>query len=186
METNKNEDTGLHQSQNGPTGISLYGKSILHLENKAAQTIAQAQPQNKEKQSNNGDSGRFDGVGDPAKGFWDWKHATEPYKKDAMKMACRVSNCNMDFLRKITAENGSLAHNSQSTVPRTGEGSLNGREDSWGYCQMYRPDQGEWLNNPKFWNDPEWQMAECFEKWRTGTPMYAEPRPLSEFTWVSY
>jgi hypothetical protein len=91
----------------------------------------------------------------------------------------------LDFIRKITGENGALAHDRQSTIPRTGEGSLNGYEDSWGYCQMYRVYQAKYLEDPRFWNDKEWQMNLCYEKYKNGTPMYAPSRPKSEFTWIT-
>ena len=119
-------------------------------------------------------------------GYWHWSQATEPYKVDALKLACKVSNCDLNFIRKITGENGSLAHDKQSGVPRTGKGSLNGKEDSWGYCQMYRVYQAKYLDDSRFWNDKEWQMNVCYEKYKGGTPMYANYRPKNEFTFIKY
>jgi len=119
-------------------------------------------------------------------GYWHWSKGTEPYKVEALKLACKVSNCDLNFIRKITGENGALAHDRQSGIPRTGHGSLNGKEDSWGYCQMYRPFQAKYLDDPRFWNDKEWQMSICYEKYKGGTPMYANYRPKSEFTWIKY
>jgi len=87
----------------------------------------------------------------------------------------------LDFIRKITAENGTLAYDHQSTIIKNGV-----REPSFGYCQIHKPSHPAIIADERFFKDPEWQMNICFEKYKGGTPMYATPCPLSEFYWVEY
>ena len=37
------------------------------------------------------------------------------------------------------------------------------REDSWGLCQVHRPDHKEIVNNPLFRSDYKWQLDRCKE-----------------------
>lgn len=144
---------------------------------------ASVQSQNQEV-SNNPVTARLKIESQPTQltnGYWHWSGATEPYKVEALKLACKVSDCNLDFIRKIVAENGTLSYSHQS-----GEITKYGtREDSWGYCQMHRPSHPEIVNDSRFFTDPAWQMEQCYTKWASGTPMYAKPIEISQFTWVT-
>jgi hypothetical protein len=130
--------------------------------------------------------------------FWMWKgKENEPWKVEALKLASEVSNNDLDFIRKITAENGHLAHDKRSTVwlrkGADGKNKVCGsdltgcwRENSWGYCQLHVPSQPEYYTNPDFFQnriftDKEYQMKVCYEEYMGGTAMYAEPLPASEF-----
>jgi len=151
--------------------------SILH----KAFSVHASSPVDESKDSSKEDSRKA------TQGYWHWSVADNaPWKVEALKLACEVSDCNLDFIRKITAENGHMAHDAQSTIPRSGYGSLNGYEDSWGYCQMYRPAQAKYLEDPRFFTDKKWQMNLCYEKWKSGTPMYAKPTPKEQFKFITY
>jgi hypothetical protein len=127
------------------------------------------------------------------KSFYMWKHAEgAEWKIEALKLASEVSNNDLNFIRKITAENGHLAHDNQSTAylrrmpsgkNQVCKGDLTGcvREQSYGYCQVYKPAHPEKIADPRFFTDKRWQMELCYSMYKGGTPMYAQYRPISEF-----
>lgn len=130
--------------------------------------------------------------------FWMWRgRENEGWKVEALKLASEVSGNNLDFIRKITAENGNLGHTDQSKVwLRKGangknqvcRGDLTGcwREQSYGYCQIHRPSHPDVYSNPDFYQnkiftDKRYQMELCYQKFIGGVAMYAPSRPASEF-----
>jgi len=109
--------------------------------------------------------------------FWQWKgRENEGWKVEALKLASEVSGNNLDFIRKITGENGGMDHTLQSRVVKNGI-----REDSWGYCQIHRQWHSAIVDDPRFFTDKRWQMENCFRLWSGGTKFYAPKTPASEF-----
>lgn len=113
-----------------------------------------------------------------------WKgKENEGWKVEALKLASEVSNNNLDFVRLITSENGNMGFKDQSKVPHpTGP---NGREDSWGYCQIHNQWHFKLIQDERFFTNKRWQMEQCFRLWSGGTKFYAPPRPASEFYFKS-
>lgn len=109
--------------------------------------------------------------------FWMWKgKENEAWKVEALKLASEVSGNNLEFIRKITGENGDMTPDRQSDVVRYGV-----REDSWGYCQIHREWHSAIVDDPRFFTDKRWQMEQCFKLWSGGTKFYAPPTPANQF-----
>ena len=73
----------------------------------------------------------------------------------------------MDLVLLMECENGNWNPTMQSTVIRNGK-----REDSWGLCQVHRPDHKEIVNNPLFFSDWKWQIDRCKELMDGKTPFF--------------
>lgn len=92
--------------------------------------------------------------------------------------AAKISNNTLDFLLTLDRENGLWTPDRQSEWPSaTGP---NGFEDSWGFCQVHKPDHPEIVNDPRFFSDPYWQLDKCWELYQGGTRFYgADLKELS-------
>jgi len=109
--------------------------------------------------------------------FWMWEgKENEGWKVEALKLASEVSGNNLNFIRKITGENGGMDHTLQSRVVKNGI-----REDSWGYCQIHRQWHSAIVDDPRFFTDKRWQMENCFRLWSGGTKFYAPKTPANQF-----
>lgn len=114
--------------------------------------------------------------------YWMWRgKENEGWKVEALKLASEVSDNNLEFIRKITGENGNMGHTDQSKVWKNGI-----REPSFGYCQIHKGYHPSIVNDERFFTDKRWQMETCYRLWKGGTKFYASPRPASEFYLTNY
>lgn len=72
-----------------------------------------------------------------------------------------------EFMVMLKAENGLLNHDRQSLVK-----DKNGREPSYGFCQIHKGYHPQIVNDPRFFTDPAWQLGECYRLWKGGTKFY--------------
>jgi hypothetical protein len=72
-----------------------------------------------------------------------------------------------EFMVMMKAENGMLNHDRQSLVR-----DKNGREPSFGFCQIHKGYHPEIVNDPRFFTDPAWQLEQCKRLWDGGTKFY--------------
>jgi hypothetical protein len=114
-------------------------------------------------------------------------------KKEMVDYACEISSGNKSFIYKLNAENGIWDFKRRSTVwlRKAKDGKHNEicgkdltgcwHEDSWGYCQIHRPDHPEIVNDPRMFTDWKWQMDTCYRLFSGGTKMYA----VSDSAWFT-
>lgn len=77
----------------------------------------------------------------------------------------------MDLVLLIECENWSWDMYKQSEVVKNGR-----REQSYGLCQIHRPDHPEIIDNKLFWDDYKWQLDRCNELMKNGTAFYGRER----------
>lgn len=93
------------------------------------------------------------------------KEVQNENEQNFVKYASKISNNNIQFLSTIQGENSLWTHD---RLHRDGHG--------WGFCGF---DDRYWqgiIDNPKFLNDPYWQMNQCWEHYQRGTRFYARDR----------
>ena len=93
------------------------------------------------------------------------------YQRHWMQIAWKISNHDKHFMYMLKGENGLLNHDRQSMVYSNGV-----REDSWGFCQIFRRYHPDTVNDTRFFSVPEWQLEQCYNKWKSGTVFYAYER----------
>jgi len=87
-----------------------------------------------------------------------------------MNVAYRISG-DKEFMYMLASENSLLNHDRRSLVVTNGI-----REPSYGFCQIHRGYHPQIVNDNRFWNDPEWQLEQCYRLWKGGTPFYGYDR----------
>ena len=117
-------------------------------------------------------------------GKWD---ITAPYlingsweQQEVIMNAWKISGGDTEFIKMLAGENGLFTHDRKSDVPG---------EDSWGYCQMHRAWHSDIVDDPRFWNDPYWQLEQCYKKWIGGTKFYgynSKWLTVKKFIWYTY
>lgn len=83
----------------------------------------------------------------------------------------------MGLVTLIECENWSWLPTKQSEVVKNWI-----REPSFWLCQISRKYHPEIVNDPRFWNDWEWQINKCEELRKWGTKFYAPQRKIN---WVA-
>lgn len=82
----------------------------------------------------------------------------------------------IELVTLIECENWSWLPTKQSNVVKNWI-----REPSFWLCQISRKYHPEIVNDPRFWNDWEWQINKCEELRKWGTKFYAPQRKIN---WV--
>lgn len=117
----------------------------------------------------------------------DWESKEEPkgwtkpilrvkgFPKDSdathiINYAYEISSWNMEFVRTLKAENWAFDIYLQSYVPDPRW--PNGREDSWGLCQLHRSRHSDIVDQKIFRESRAYQVEICREKYRTWTKFY--------------
>ena len=72
-----------------------------------------------------------------------------------------------EFMYMLASENGLFNHDRQSLVPG---------EPSYGFCQIHQGYHPEIVNDPRFWNDPAWQLEKCYNMFKGGVKFYGYER----------
>lgn len=80
----------------------------------------------------------------------------------------------MDLVLLIECENGNWNLYQQSTVVKDWK-----REDSWGLCQVHRPDHKEIVDNPLFRSNYKWQLDRCKELMESWTLFFWRDREIN-------
>ena len=80
----------------------------------------------------------------------------------------------MDLVLLMECENGNWNLYQQSTVVKNWK-----REDSWGLCQVHRPDHIEIVDNPLFRSDYKWQIDRCKELMESWTLFFWRDREIN-------
>lgn len=91
-----------------------------------------------------------------------WKKDVGEDQNQYVQMAADISNNDIDFLATLEGENGLWT---PDRVHNDGHGH--------GFCGF---DDRWWsyiIDDPRFINDPYWQLATCYEKYKSGTVFYA-------------
>ena len=84
----------------------------------------------------------------------------------------------MDLVTTIECENGTRNMYRQSDVIRNWK-----REESYGFCQIHRPDHTEIVDNPLFRSDWKWQLDRCKELLEWWTIFYG--RNTRKIKWIA-
>jgi len=46
------------------------------------------------------------------------------------------------------------------------------REQSYWFCQLHRAWHKDIVDDKRFWEDPYWQLDQCWQKYKNGTKFY--------------
>jgi len=82
-----------------------------------------------------------------------------------VRFASKISDNNLEFIATLQGENSLWTPDRKH---RDGHG--------WGFCGFDDRWWGKIINDPRFFNDPEWQLNQCWEKFQGGTRFYARDR----------
>ncbi len=88
-----------------------------------------------------------------------------------VQRAYEISDKDMEFMYMLKAENGEFSNDRQSSYVKKGI-----REPSFGYCQIHAYFHPEIVNDHRFFKDPAWQLAQCYQLWSSGTVFYGYDR----------
>lgn len=103
--------------------------------------------------------------------FWSKENKRQEY----VQYAYEISSGNISFVWKLEAEN--------SFWNQTGKAMHD--EPAYGFCQFHVQWHSDVLSDPRFATDWKRQIRTCYEKRRTGTPMYGnvDEDVMSRFYW---
>jgi len=117
----------------------------------------------------------------------------EPYKTERASYAYHISGGDKDFVKLLQAENGAWTHDSRHVIPYRlcwtwgawNRGVLPNQANCWqstghfvkthydyGFCGMSDGYKKHIVDDPRFLDDWEWQIEQCYNEYVAGTTFH--------------
>ena len=90
-----------------------------------------------------------------------YKHTVGEDQNQYVRIASIISNNDLNFLALLDAESGNWTIDRKSPT------------NDHGFCQINAWWHPQIVNDPRFFQDAEWQLQRCWELYKNGTKFYA-------------